>query len=76
MKSLERKGSFSLIFSGDTIFPPFLGFPFCCILSPPRTGPPSVKSVIRPPGRGVKNIMQEGEPAKKMEASLLMSSSY
>lgn len=35
MKSLEKKSSFSLIFSGDTIFPPFLSSFLHGILSAP-----------------------------------------
>lgn len=77
VKSLEKKRSFSLVSSGDTILSPLSClrplwhsgrfFPVCQANSPPSSSirPPSSESIIRPSWRGVKNIMQKGPPSKK-----------
>lgn len=69
MKSLEKKSSFSLIFRGDTIFPPFLSSFLRGILSAPSRLPfpqdcHQWRASLDHLGGGVKNIMREGGPAK------------
>lgn len=88
MKSLEKKSSFSLVSSGDTVlhylFLVTSSLAFRALLlgmsghPPPHPSEP-LESIIRPSWRGVKNIMQEGAPCKKrrpVEAFLLLPSPH